>query len=125
MHNFTPVFAPLTGASLCLAAELTFMVLTQLPATGSKIKDVEFLGQATFPTGTQFKGTEVGGLSGITYDSSKDIYYSISDDRSEKSPARFYTLRIVKVLISQESHHSQITLAGYALLTSDRVFQLD
>jgi hypothetical protein len=94
MHNFTRVFAPLTSASLCLAAEVTVVMLAQLPATGSKIQDIEFLGQATFPTGTKFEGTEVGGLSGITYDASKNVYYSISDDRSEKSPARFYTLRI-------------------------------
>jgi len=29
------------------------------------------------------EGTQVGGLSGITYDPSKGVYYSISDDRSQ------------------------------------------
>ena len=40
------------------------------------------------------QGTPLGGLSGITYDASKNVYYSISDDRSQNAPARFYTLTI-------------------------------
>ncbi len=86
----TSVFA-LATVSLWLVANTT---LTTALATDAKSKDIEFLGEATFPTGTQFKGTEVGGLSGITYAQSKNVYYSISDDRSNKAPARFYTLKI-------------------------------
>ena len=52
------------------------------------------LGQFDWPDGVQFTGTTVGGLSGITYDAGRDVYYVISDDRSEKNPARFYTVRI-------------------------------
>jgi len=56
---------------------------------------VDFLGQATFPTGSvTVEGTQVGGLSGISYDRSKGVFYSISDDRSQVNPARFYTLGI-------------------------------
>ncbi|WP_238241242.1 esterase-like activity of phytase family protein, partial [Methylobacterium isbiliense] len=62
--------------------------------TTRTIGRVEFLGQATFPTGTQVAGTELGGLSGITYDRVNDRYLSISDDRSQINPARFYTLGI-------------------------------
>lgn len=58
------------------------------------VTEVEFLGQTTFPTGLTFAETEVGGLSGIVYDADKQLYYSISDDRSEINPARFYTLSI-------------------------------
>jgi len=58
------------------------------------VTDVELLGEVTFDTGRQFEGTEVGGLSGITYDPANKVYYSISDDRSEIDPARFYTLAI-------------------------------
>lgn len=36
----------------------------------------------------------MGGFSGITYDSKKQLFYTISDDRSDKAPARFYTLKI-------------------------------
>jgi len=55
---------------------------------------IEFIGEATFPTGYQFEGTEVGGLSAISYDSGKGVYYALSDDRSQIDPARFYSLTI-------------------------------
>ena len=53
-----------------------------------------FLGGDEFPTGMQFRDTTVGGLSGITYDPDRQVYYVISDDKSEHNPARFYTMRI-------------------------------
>lgn len=55
---------------------------------------IEVLGVKTLPTGFQYENTEIGGLSGITYDQQSDIYYAISDDRSTKAPARFYQLKI-------------------------------
>ncbi|WP_413164598.1 esterase-like activity of phytase family protein [Capilliphycus salinus ALCB114379] len=54
----------------------------------------DFIGKATFPTGFLFQQTEVGGLSGISYNPDRQVYYAISDDRSSKAPARFYTLKI-------------------------------
>lgn len=45
-------------------------------------------------TETNYQNTVIGGFSGITYNAEKDIYYVISDDRSNLSPARFYTLKI-------------------------------
>jgi hypothetical protein len=53
-----------------------------------------FLGEARLASDLVFQGTPVGGLSGITYDAGRGVYYAISDDRSERAPARFYTLRI-------------------------------
>ena len=32
------------------------------------VGDVEFLGEVVIPTGTMFDGTEIGGLSSITFD---------------------------------------------------------
>jgi hypothetical protein len=54
----------------------------------------ELIGTVNFPTGLQFAGTEVGGLSSITYDGHRRVYYALSDDRSQIDPARFYTLAI-------------------------------
>lgn len=54
----------------------------------------QFVGEATLPTGLMFEGTEVGGLSGLSYDAARGVYYAISDDRSQLDPARFYTLRV-------------------------------
>jgi 3-phytase/alkaline phosphatase D len=55
---------------------------------------LQFLGQAIVPTGTQFAGTTIGGLSSITWDPLKNVYYSISDDPSQFNPSRFYTIRL-------------------------------
>ena len=58
------------------------------------INSIEFIGQATLPTAFTFQKTEIGGLSGITYDAKNNLYYAISDDRGQKAPPRFYTLTI-------------------------------
>lgn len=60
----------------------------------NSVAGIEFLGEMTIPTGTTFDGTEVGGLSGITYDKATGKYYAISADRSSINPARFYQLAI-------------------------------
>lgn len=44
--------------------------------------------------GMTFEGTSIGGLSGIDYDSARNCYYLICDDRSQINPARFYTAAI-------------------------------
>src|SRR5436190_5861913 len=61
---------------------------------GSKPPGLQFLGQSIVPTGTTFAGTTVGGLSSITYDAGRGVFYSLSDDQSQFGPARFYTLQI-------------------------------
>jgi 5'/3'-nucleotidase SurE len=58
------------------------------------VSNLEFLGEVTFPTGLQLEETEVGGISGLAYDASKGIYYGLSDDRSQRNPARFYDISI-------------------------------
>ena len=61
---------------------------------GAGTPQLQFLGQHIIPTGTQFEGTEFGGLSGIAFDSRRQVFYALSDDPSQIDPARFYTLRI-------------------------------
>lgn len=63
-------------------------------SNGAKPPGLQFLGQAIVPTGTTFAGTTIGGLSSITYDADRGVFYSLSDDQSQFNPARFYTLRI-------------------------------
>ncbi|MGV9803731.1 esterase-like activity of phytase family protein, partial [Mycobacterium sp. NPDC003449] len=53
-----------------------------------------YLDQRQIPHGATLDGTMIGGLSGISYDAAHDLYYIVSDDRSAKNPARFYTARI-------------------------------
>jgi hypothetical protein len=57
----------------------------------SDISGIRFIGEYIIPNGMQFNGTTVGGLSGIDYDTKRDLYYMICDDPSANNPARFYT----------------------------------
>lgn len=59
-----------------------------------QISELRFLSEYRLPWGTQFKGATTGGLSGIDYDSKRDLYYIICDDPSSKGPARYYTAKI-------------------------------
>lgn len=56
--------------------------------------NLDYLGQQIVPTGTQFAGTTVGGLSSLEYDAAQQRFFAISDDRSQFNPARFYTLSL-------------------------------
>ncbi len=61
----------------------------------SDINHLKFLDEYDIPFNKNFKSTSVGGLSGIDYNPSQQIYYLISDDRSQKNPARFYKAKII------------------------------
>ena len=72
-----------------------------IQAAAAKAKDTqvtvagwELIGTVNIPTGTQFEDTEVGGLSSITYDPARNVYYAISDDQGTIDPVRYYTLDI-------------------------------
>lgn len=65
------------------------------PPSPDRIKELtSFLGAARIPTGLVFEETEVGGLSGITYNPQKDVYYAVSDSQGDRGYARFYTLKL-------------------------------
>lgn len=89
------------GRVLFLMMLVVVVVLAGTPATATRpadhrvsVGDVEFIGSTEFATGYTFGGTEVGGLSGMVYDGSRDVYYALSDDKSEVDPARYYSLTI-------------------------------
>jgi hypothetical protein len=64
------------------------------PPANTAPPPLSYLGQSQVPFGATIDGTVIGGLSGISYDPGRQVYYVISDDRSETSPARFYTVRL-------------------------------
>src|SRR3954454_16121727 len=72
--------AAIVGALFCL-----------LPSTAVAKPHLRFLGQAIVPTGTTYRGTTVGGLSSITYDARRGVYYTLSDD---PAAVRFYTVGV-------------------------------
>ncbi len=59
-------------------------------AITADINHLKFLSEYDIPYNKEFQNTVVGGLSSIDYDAARDVYYIISDDRSEKNAARFY-----------------------------------
>ena len=68
---------------------------TRQAITTNNSTHLKFLGEYIIPHNKEFKGTTIGGLSGIDYDPKKELYYLISDDRSDYNPARFYEAKIM------------------------------
>ena len=77
----------LTGMMTACAAQTHTTPITPISA-------LKLLAVQEIPYDARFKGTTVGGLSGIDYDSTQQSYYLISDDRSALQPARFYTMKV-------------------------------
>lgn len=76
---------------------LTSCSTTRYPSKNSKettISAIKFLDEYVMPADVEFKGTLVGGLSGIDYDAENNRYFLISDDPSQFSKARIYTASI-------------------------------
>jgi len=78
----------MTGALVATAALLAPTAPALANGTHARI---EYRGQAIIPTGTTFEGTEVGGLSSITYDAKRGVFYTISDDPRD---TRYYSMRL-------------------------------
>lgn len=62
-----------------------------LPAVTAALR---LIGVGTIPHRLEFQGTIVGGLSGLDYDAAHDRWIAESDDKSEFSPARVYTVQL-------------------------------
>lgn len=72
-------------------AALAASLLFALPGLAQTLS---YLGQQIVPTSASFRGVLVGGLSSIDYVSATGHYLAISDDRSDRGPARFYELAL-------------------------------
>lgn len=55
---------------------------------------LRLLGEANLPHGMRFRGTTVGGLSGLDHDPASGLWLALSDDRSLRQPARAYRLQL-------------------------------
>jgi hypothetical protein len=74
-----------------LASLSAALSLVSLPALAQTLN---YLGQQIVPTSAVFRGVPVGGLSSIDYVPATGRYLAISDDRSDRGPARFYELAL-------------------------------
>lgn len=66
-----------------------------LPAQQHTFGKLKWIGVYNLPHNLDYRGTTVGGLSGIDYNREKKEYYLICDDRSAINPARYYTANIL------------------------------
>jgi hypothetical protein len=82
------------GRVLLLAATLLVAIAESALAQSNAIGSLRFLGAATIPNDAVVDGTLVGGLSGLDYSPATGEWAIISDDKSDKAPARFYLARI-------------------------------
>jgi hypothetical protein len=77
-----------------VAPLLALLVSLALPATAQAQQlGLRLLGEFIYPSATRYEGTLVTELSGLVFDARRNLYYAVSDDRSENR-ARFYTLAI-------------------------------
>ena len=93
-----------TKLAIVIIAALSVALVPPAVATSAQnsgdartVVDVEFLGEVVVPTATVFDGTEIGGLSSITYDTGRRVYYALSDDQGNRptgDPVRYYTVDI-------------------------------
>jgi len=81
------------GVAMTLAVAVIFP-FPVVAAERVRFADIEYIGSAEFAMGSKFAGTGIGGLSGVTYDARSNLYYVLSDDRSEIDPARLYSATI-------------------------------
>jgi len=77
----------------CLIATLLLTCGSSL-ASAAGLSSLELLGATALAGSTQIDGVPLGGLSGLAFDAQTGSYLALSDDRSEKGPARFYRLAI-------------------------------
>jgi hypothetical protein len=84
--------------AVALAAAGVPCVITASPASaapaGEHVRITRFLGEQRLQHMLRFRGTTVGGLSGIDRDPVTGTWYLISDDRWRYDPARFYRGRL-------------------------------
>lgn len=102
---------------VCILMAAVAVILIHRSAQSFAVTQIDFIGRAIFPTGSPFQGTEIGGLSGITYDADRQVYYVISDDRSSKAPARFYSVKID--LTSVKLEKEKIAFTGVTTLLDE------
>ena len=79
---------------LAVTVVCLFLKSATTVANPSKFWELVFIGRANIATGYSYKGTAVGGLSGIDYNEKENSFLVISDDRGRYNKPRFYKVRL-------------------------------
>jgi hypothetical protein len=83
----------------------------------AKAQSLQYIGQQIVPSGTQYLGTTVGGLSGLDFVASSGRYVAISDDRSGFNPARFYELTLDLAQFARSANPGQAGVGFQSVTT--------
>ena len=96
----------------------TFLVALLLYGSLASAQTLHYLGQQVIPHAHDHAGTTVGGLSGLDYDATRNRFVAISDDRSERQPARFYTLSLdlAEFNVRADPGHAGVRFLGVTTL---------
>lgn len=87
----------LAGAAAgCALAPATVPAAGARPAAGtpSTVSGLRFIGELRVAHQAQFRGTALGGFSGLDYDAARGLWVIETDDRCTRNPARFYDARL-------------------------------
>ena len=77
-----------------LAASTGAWAWPALARTDDAPPALRLLAHGSLAAGGEFKGTMVGGLSGLAHDPASGLWYALSDDRGRHGPVRCYVLRL-------------------------------
>lgn len=72
---------------------LSLMLIGLISESDARSVDLEFIDDNVFATGTMIDGKEFGGISGLAWNSEKQVFFAISDDRGSRAPVRYYHLK--------------------------------
>lgn len=115
---------PIAWLAMLVMVLMPLLTACDLPQVSAEERiflnlSLDFLSEYQLPK-QNFEGTRIGGLSGITYDRQRDLFYVMSDDRSEFGPARFYTLKLsLDSTKPQAAKISQISVEGVTTITQE------
>jgi hypothetical protein len=90
----SPYCRRLAGLLLATAVLSACAPLRMQPTPPVTVSQLRFIGEQRLPLKMAFQGSVVGGLSGIDYDQARGDWVMVSDDRSERSPSRYYRARL-------------------------------
>jgi hypothetical protein len=129
MKNSQPIGAKVLSITIALGVTMClfgiYMFLTScspapLAAPAPRVlldTSLEFLGEYRIPNGTKINDVPVGGLSGLTFDRQRNVFYAVSDDRSVLGPARFYTLQLA---LDPTSHLQKVNILSVTTLRNEK-----
>ena len=105
------------GVTMCVVAIYVFLTSCSPAALAASRPplnaSLEFLGEYRLPNSAKLDNVPVGGLSGLTYDRQRNVFYAVSDDRSIQGPARFYTLQLA---LDPKSHLQKVKILSMTTL---------